>query len=351
MTHHAPLVPALSAAALLLVTAGGVPATAQEPPRPDPPAPPDAAPAARPAAPAATAPPPDAPTVRGPAGLRPAPPSPPPPDGYLGVVLEEVEAGDVERLGLEEERGALVRDVADGSPADSAGLRAGDVVVSWRGEQVFSAAQLGRLVRETPAGREVRVEVIRDGDRAELTVVPREREGANGYFGRRMPPEARAEIRERLRGARERWRDARGDLDGLDERLGELGEHMEEAWREAGDSLDVHRFRFSPGAGDGRTRLGVVLRSLTPQLADYFGLGERSGALVASVRDESHADSAGVRAGDVLLSIDGREISSPADAAAAVARASGDVGVRILRRGEERTLTARLAGPEEPVER
>lgn len=224
-------------------------------------------------------------------------------------------------------------------------------MISWRGEHVFSAAQLDRLVRETPAGREVPVEVVRDTGRVELTVVTRERRDRSDSFGDRMPPEARAEIRDRLRSARERWRDARGDIDGLEDRLGELGEHVGEAWREARDSLDVRRFRFSPGAGDRRARLGVTLRSLTPQLADYFGLGERGGALVASVLDDSPADAAGVRAGDVLLSVDGREVASPTDAAAAVARASGEVEVRILRRGEERMLTARLAGPEEPGER
>lgn len=116
-------------------------------------------------------------------------------------------------------------------------------------------------------------------------------------------------------------------------------------------AIDHDPARSSPGAGDRRARLGVTLRSLTPQLADYFALGERGGALVASVLDDSPADAAGVRAGDVLLSVDGREVASPADAAAAVARASGDVEVRILRRCEERMLTARRAGPEEPGER
>lgn len=345
MRRHVARASILSAFALWLASAG--PAAAQEPGLPDPPAEPGIEAADDPPPPSAR--PPKAPG-RPPAAARPAPPPRRAYRAYLGVTLEDVDSAAVERLGLREERGALVRDVADGSPADSAGLRAGDVVVAWRGEPVFSAAQLARLVRETPSGRQVRIEVVRDGDRSHLTVVPREREWRAGRLGRHLPPEARDRIRERLREARDRWRDARGELDGLEERPGELGEHMEGAWRAAGDSLEAHRFRVWPGGGDARSRLGVDLRSLTPQLADYFGLGGRTGALAASVRDGSPADSAGIRAGDVLISVGGRDVSDPADAASAVSRAAGEVEIRILRHGDERTLGVRLPDPGEPGE-
>jgi hypothetical protein len=68
----------------------------------------------------------------------------------LGVVLEEVSADDVSRLKLAEERGAVVKDVVPGSAAEKAGLKEDDVILSYQGERVASAAQLRRLVRETP---------------------------------------------------------------------------------------------------------------------------------------------------------------------------------------------------------
>lgn len=275
----------------------------------------------------------------------PTPRAPQQSQSYLGVVLEDVTEEDVDRLGLPEQRGALVREVADGSPADSAGLRSGDVVVEWRGETVYSAAELGRLVRETPAGRRVGVTVFRDGSRRTLSVTLRERHGPGGFFRGpdvhfrgELPPEARARIRERIERAREEWKDARGRLEGLDERL----EELEWLRDEAGDSVALHRFRFAPTFVGERARLGVRLQSLTPQLAEYFGLGERSGVLVASVRDGSPADSAGLRAGDVLLSVAGEDVSDARDAARAVRDAGGEVEIRVLRRGEERSLTARL---------
>src|SRR5512132_2274768 len=75
--------------------------------------------------------------------------------GRLGVSLEDVGAGDVARLGLSAERGALVSSVEEGSAADKAGVKEGDVIVRFGGQEVWSAAQLARAVRETPAGRTV----------------------------------------------------------------------------------------------------------------------------------------------------------------------------------------------------
>lgn len=342
MTVHAPSRTALPVAVLLLL-GGAAPASGQDAP----PAPRPATPTAAPGSPSATPAPPGHAVPH-----RPSPPAPRP--GYLGVVLEEVTAEDVRQLDLPAERGALVKRVVDGSPADSAGFRPDDVVLRWAGESVFSAAELSRLVRETPPGREVRVRVYRDGERRRLTVVPAERRGRDLVPGR-LPPEAKIRVRERLEDARHR-------LEGLDEkmehwekhmehaeeRMSEADERMRHAWERAADSLDLHVFRFGPDPDE--ARLGVRLQDLTPQLADYFGLGDRTGVLVASVRDGSPAEEAGLRAGDVLLSAAGRDVEDAGDAAEAVSDASGEIELRVLRRGEERTLTARLPEDEEEPE-
>ena len=90
--------------------------------------------------------------------------------GRLGVSLEEVGADDVGRLGLSAERGAVVTDVQDGSAAEKAGVQKDDVIVRFGGQEVWSAAQLARLVRETPAGRTVDLEVSRGGSVQKLSV-------------------------------------------------------------------------------------------------------------------------------------------------------------------------------------
>lgn len=334
--------PALPLALLL-----AAPLPAQEAAVAPPPAPEVAAPAAPGAAAGAPGTPPSPPAAR-----PPGPPAPAAP-GYLGVVLDDVTSEDVETLDLPGEKGALVKRVVDGSPADSAGFRTDDVILKWAGESVFSAAELTRLVRETPPGREVRVRVFRDGGRTTLSVAPGERRRA-GALRPQMPPEAKIRVRERLEDAQRRLEglDHRPKcmnlehLEHLHEHMGEVGERMRRAWEEASDSLRVHGFHFGPG--EERARLGVRVRELTPQLADYFELGDRSGVLVASVRGGSAADEAGLQAGDVLLSVDGEVVADAGDAAGAVRGSSGEIEIRVLRRGEERTLTANL--PEEEGE-
>src|SRR4029079_15895546 len=87
----------------------------------------------------------------------------------LRGVLEDVDADDVARLKLGEERGAVVKEVVKGSAAEKAGLKEDDVILSYQGERIFSAAQLRRLVRETPAGRKVAIEASRGGAVQRLT--------------------------------------------------------------------------------------------------------------------------------------------------------------------------------------
>jgi serine protease Do len=89
--------------------------------------------------------------------------------GRLGVVIEEVGKDELGRLKLAEERGALVRRVEEGSPAAKAGIQKDDVILKYQGEDVRSATQLSRLVRETPAGRSVSLEVSRGGTTQHLT--------------------------------------------------------------------------------------------------------------------------------------------------------------------------------------
>src|SRR5579864_6497722 len=82
---------------------------------------------------------------------------------YLGVNLCEISSDRARELKLKEAYGAEITRVEENSPAEKAGLKTGDVVLEYNGQRVEGMEQFGRLVRETPAGREVRLLISRNG--------------------------------------------------------------------------------------------------------------------------------------------------------------------------------------------
>ncbi len=268
--------------------------------------------------------------------------------GWLGVRVEDVDDARAEELGLAGPRGALVAGVEEESPAAEAGLREGDVIVSFDGEAVRSVGELVRLVRETPAGRSVPLEVMRDGERRSLSATVGDRPGPRAFRFRGGPDgmddvELRLErLGERLSGARMARVHER--VERAMERAREHAEGIGFDWEDG----DVHVFQVSA-----RPRLGVQLQSLTDQLAEYFGVSERGGVLISAVREGSPASAAGLRAGDVVVAFDGEEIEDAGDLMRAVREAeAGSATVTVVRRGQEREITVELpeeerAGPEE----
>ncbi|MCW2274598.1 serine protease Do [Rhodoblastus acidophilus] len=83
--------------------------------------------------------------------------------GWLGVRIQKIDEGIAESLGLGKPRGALVSGVEDKGPSASAGLKAGDVIVSFDGKAVPAAHDLPKIVAQTPVGKEVDVVVMREG--------------------------------------------------------------------------------------------------------------------------------------------------------------------------------------------
>lgn len=227
--------------------------------------------------------------------------------GRLGVRVEEVRADEAKTLGLERPRGARVVDVSEDSPADDAGVRSGDVILELDGEAVRGVAHLVRLVHETPPGREVAIRLAREDERVEVRAVIGEG-GVPGLMEGIPLPEA---------------------LDLPDVRVPRF--HFEGP--DAGE-LRSFTWRF-PGP-----RLGLRYQELDGQLADYFGLERDRGLLVVHVDPDTPAARAGLQAGDVLLEVDGRSIEDAPDLHRAVRELEEGTpaAVRVLRRGEEKTL-------------
>lgn len=218
--------------------------------------------------------------------------------GRIGLSIEEVGQG-----GDAPAEGAVVTGVADDSPASAAGFAVGDVVVRFAGERVRGVRQLSRLVGETPAGRTVPVEVVREGDRMQLEVAPERRDDR---FGRRFH---------------------------------RLGRNFRTAVRGLRDvEMEIER-------GPRRGRLGADVVGLSPQLADHYRVD--AGVLVMTVPGDTAAAAAGLRAGDVVTAIDDSPVAGVRDVRRRLAAVEpGRVfSIEVMRGGETLSLEAQLADP------
>lgn len=237
----------------------------------------------------------------------------------LGVMISDVEA--------DQPAGARIDDVHTDSPAEKAGLREGDVVVEYDGERVRSARQLTRLVQETPEGRSVKLTVLRNGQKQTFEAAPESRVASNFDLG--IDPD-------RLRDDIERGlREFQVEPPMFDFRF---------------DDRAPRRFEYRvpdmvmPFMGS-RGRLGVTVQALTPDLEEYFG-ATNGGVLVSSVAQNSAAAKAGVKAGDVITSINGRRVADASDLMRELTDASGEVTLTLLRDKNELTLKATLEARE-----
>jgi serine protease Do len=90
--------------------------------------------------------------------------------GWLGVTIQRITPEIAESLGLEKSRGALVANVAEGSPAEQAGIKVGDVIVEYNGKPVEDSNQLPILVARSEIGKNVQAAVVRDKKRIPITI-------------------------------------------------------------------------------------------------------------------------------------------------------------------------------------
>ena len=226
--------------------------------------------------------------------------------------------------------GVIIEDVDQDSPASRSGLVQGDIITEVDGERVRSARQFSRLIQETPDGRSVKLSVVRDGKKQAIDVTPE----ARGFgFGDQIAREIERGMRDvepRLRELEPRFRE-------LEPRFRELEPRLR-GFRYDGP-LDFN-FEF-PRMTSPRGRLGVQLNELTPQLAEYFGAKD-GGVLVASVTKDSPADKAGVKAGDVIVSINGDRVRRTDDLIDELRDREGEISVGILREKKESTLKATI---------
>jgi serine protease Do len=232
------------------------------------------------------------------------------PGSSIGASIRDMDGTDAQRTGV------VVEEVEPGSAAEKGGLKKADVITRFAGEEVRSARQFSRLVQETPAGRTVSAMVVRDGKTTELKITPEDRPRAGIFIdGDRLSRSF--------------------DSQRLEEQMGRLNDRLRNL-----PPFDFNLDLDVPGRE--RPRLGVSVQPLTPQLAGYFGAKE--GVLVSSVTDDSPASRAGLKAGDVIVSVNSQTISSRADLTRVVTGAGPnvDITIGIVRDRKESSVKARL---------
>jgi serine protease Do len=235
---------------------------------------------------------------------------------YLGVNLADIDPDRVKVFKLEEPRGVEVVKVEEGSPAEKAGIKPGDVLLSYNGENILGAQQLGRLVRETPERRKVKVQLWRDGRAQTLTIITESR-GSRDF-----------------------------DMDTELRRLYVPGQD------ETFDRLRARLLNMAPEIPNPMLMwsipaLGIECEPVDSQLAEYFGV--KRGMLVRSIAKGSPAEKAGLKAGDVLTSIGDRPVATSHDVTGFLRmqrQPSTPTSVVVVR--ERKQLTLKLSPLENP---
>jgi len=258
---------------------------------------------------------------------------------WLGIKMQEVTAENVKELKLPAERGVLVTRVVKDSPAEKAGLKVNDVITEFDGQRVEGVMALERMVHEVPSGRSVSITVWRDGSaqtlHAELSAGRGfTREGGNRMF--MMGP-------------------------------GEGEFHVEvppiPEMPEMPPIPPIPAIQIGPFGtfrAFGAPMLGIDAEDLSGQLGNYFGAPDGEGILVREVMPGTPAEKAGLKAGDVILRVDGNRVRNAEELRSALrekaAKASGeaDTGkaapvvtadLTVLRAGKQTVLRVELQPP------
>ncbi|MFO0754229.1 MAG: DegQ family serine endoprotease [Thermodesulfovibrionales bacterium] len=127
--------------------------------------------------------------------------------GWFGISVQPVTPEIAKQFALSEERGALVNDVTEGSPAQKAGIERGDIIVQYDGRAVSDPAQLRNMAAGTPIGKDVAVVLLRNGKARNLRVTivelpsaPQQAQGSfsdqvKGIHVQDIPAEVRSSLR------------------------------------------------------------------------------------------------------------------------------------------------------------
>ncbi len=207
--------------------------------------------------------------------------------GWLGIVMYG-SSGD----------GTTVKGLVEDGPAAKAGLKKGDRIRAIDGVAIEDYWDITNVLRKKGPGDSVGLEIVRDGEELTINVT-----------------------------------------------LGERPRRSHQVWVASGDDIKL----LSPGMrairlGGGRLYLGVDVHEMSDALRGYFKAPDDAGVLVNRVIEGTPAEKAGIRTGDVIIEVDGKQVRRVGDISSALrARSTGDaVSVVVIRDGGRKTVEVTL---------
>src|ERR1035438_1543635 len=222
---------------------------------------------------------------------------------YMGVDIADVSEERLGELKLKEAHGAEITMVDGDAPAGKAGLLEHDVIVSVNGTAIESAAQLRRIIKETPPGRVVSLGISRDGQAMTIKVQLADR-------------------------------------------------HKSMSW-EPNIHVNIPKIEIPPIPDfdlpisvvvvHSGMRSGLMVENITTQLGEFFGVKDGKGVLVRQVEKGSRGEKAGFRAGDVVVKVNNQAVHDTSDFTHALRSTSGSTAaVTVMREKREQNLTLTL---------
>lgn len=191
--------------------------------------------------------------------------------GYLGVRFQPLTADLAKSFGLESDKGALIASVEKDTPAEKAGLKAGDVIVEYDGKQITEGNELPRYVAATPVDKKVSIVIYRDGAKQDISLV-----------------------------------------------VGKLNEKEVESGADSSRESD---------------KIGVTVEEIRKDLSDRLGLRDSKGLVITEVKPGSSAEEVGMTVGSIVIEINGQRLETVKAYQALVSTLKkGDVVRLLLRR-------------------
>lgn len=236
---------------------------------------------------------------------------------WLGVELHEVTSDTAKELKLPAERGVVLGSIVPDSPAAKAGLKENDVVTEINGQRIEGAAQFRRVIREIPAGRTAQITVWREGRAQTISVTLGKAEERRNSFKVFTPAPGAP---------------------------GSFAFAMPEI------PMPPMEWNGTLMMG-GQPRLGIDAEDLNGQLGSFFGAPDGEGILVREVNPGSAAEKGGLKAGDVITSVNGERVRTAGDLREKLAakREAKDkdqtVKLGVLRNKSEVSVTVELPAP------
>lgn len=166
--------------------------------------------------------------------------------GYLGIRFQPLTADLSKSFGLDSEKGALIANVDKDTPAERAGLKAGDVILEYDGKPINEGNELPRYVAVTPIDKKVKLVIFRDGKKQDVFVI-----------------------------------------------VGKLKDGESEA-------------AAGTGGGSENEKLGLSVQDLTKELAARMGIKDGKGLVITEVKPGSAAEEMGISAGTLIIEINGQ---------------------------------------------